>query len=750
MATQVEESPSTEASPWYGKVFECWRNRNRVSPGRVELPDCDFFIVAPRRTLRVLRPTLKSGWYYESTIDRPESINDNFFARWSRRPHPSGNCRCSFRQSAGALSTNEERIISAELNRIRTSLCEAEKNARDIEELEQRVSVNLQKLRNNSQLADHADHQAIASSILTTDHRSFEQNAKHQIIKDLERYINTLLEEILDDTVKHVTEVEKKGVRHPEVSWQQTDDFANKSRPDESKEEVSIKRDERGSLIDSFVAGKKHERWAVKSRGKKQFAKVPINEGYVNPAFVGSTDRLASLDFDRATEKHANLYLGIPANTESITSEQLDCVDSGINSVETIEFQPDQEASFEQSLLRIIDEKLGRGPVTSDPEEDITERNLPKAGVEKHRIDSQETTRTWTKLETTESGTRTIERLEDTVNAQSDFGKLRLEFQNNDQEPSLNGGALSRLGAKLKETSPIKVADSPIELKDYRKEWSELGGISSQGSTRRDLQDSVTFRRNRKPTIVFLHGFGSSAEIFEHQLQYFSSLGYPCIAPDMLGHGMSSAPGRSRDYHFGKLLKDLDAVLHHYAFKPGEKCVLVAHNYGCSFATALAYKYDSNIHQLVLISGGGPTPLAPPSTESTGHCCLRAILAPLLMCGLHRDILYSARGRQHPYCGQESTEQWPSHMKYVLDGMIWPEGDYVFHRRICTPTLLVHGLRDNKVSLVQECQMERTMMKAFLEAIPMAGHSPMTECPQQLNHMIHCFIDLWKNKKWQH
>lgn len=264
-------------------------------------------------------------------------------------------------------------------------------------------------------------------------------------------------------------------------------------------------------------------------------------------------------------------------------------MDSGINSVETIEFQPDQEASFEQSLLRIIDEKLGRGPATNNPGEDITERNFPEgiSDVEEHqRIDPQETAETWTKLETTatNSNSQTTERLEDTVNAQADFGKLRLEFQDNDQEAALNGGALSKLGAKigakLKETQPIKAADSPIELKDYRKEWSELGRISSQGSTRRNLQDSVTFRRNRKPTIVFLHGFGSSAEIFEHQLQYFSSLGYPCIAPDMLGHGMSSAPGRSRDYHFSKLLKDLDAVLHHYAFKPGEKCVLVAHNYG--------------------------------------------------------------------------------------------------------------------------------------------------------------------------
>ncbi|EFN79856.1 Abhydrolase domain-containing protein 8 [Harpegnathos saltator] len=791
MATQVEENPSpsspppsppppppTEASPWYGKVFECWRNRNRVSPGRVELPDCDFFIVAPRRTLRVLRPTLKSGWYYESTIDRPESINDNFFARWSRRPHPSGNCRCSFRQSAGALAvSNEERIISAELNRIRTSLCEAEKNARDMEELEQRVSVNLQKLRDNP-LAGHVDYQTSDALPTTTDrHRSFEQSAKHQIVKDLERYINTLLEEILDDTVKHVAEVEKNGVRQSKVAWQQTDVLTNKSRPDESKEEVPATRNGRGSFVDVdlSVADNKRQEWRCggKNRGgKKQFAKVnEVNEGYVNPAFVGSTDQLASIELDRATEKHADLYLGIPAHItpENIAPErETDCVDSGINSVETIELQPDQEASFEQSLLRIIDEKLGRGPTTNNPGEDSTEEILPKAVslAEEHSSDSdQGAAKTWSKVrETAETtaehvidsaGSETMEQLEDNnqVNAQTDFDKLRLEFRNNDHEPSLNGGeAPSKLGAKLKETLPIpaEATDSPIELRDYRKGWSELDGISSRGSTRRDLPDSVTFRRNRKPTIVFLHGFGSSAEIFEHQLQYFSSLGYPCIAPDMLGHGMSSAPGRSRDYHFGKLLKDLDAVLHHYAFKPGEKCVLVAHNYGCSFATALAYKYDSNVHQLVLISGGGPTPLAPPSTESAGHCCLRAILAPLLMCGLHRDILYSARGRQHPYCGQESMEQWPSHMKYVLDGMIWPEGDYVFHRRICTPTLLVHGLRDNKVSLVQECQMERTMMKAFLEAIPMAGHSPMTECPQQLNHMIHCFIDLWKNKKWQH
>jgi len=186
MATKVEKSlPPATGSPWYGKVFECWRKRNQISPGTVELPDCDFFSVAPRRTLRVLKPALKSGCYYESTaVDRPESINDNFFSRWARRPHPSGNCRCSFRQSAGALSSTEERIISAELNRIRTSLREANKDAGELEDLKQRVSLNLRKLRDHS-IAEQIANEAHLSSMLTAD-RSFEQSAKQQIVKELE------------------------------------------------------------------------------------------------------------------------------------------------------------------------------------------------------------------------------------------------------------------------------------------------------------------------------------------------------------------------------------------------------------------------------------------------------------------------------------------------------------------------------------------------------------------------------------
>nr|XP_003701670.1 PREDICTED: uncharacterized protein LOC100877200 [Megachile rotundata]XP_012136847.1 PREDICTED: uncharacterized protein LOC100877200 [Megachile rotundata] len=777
----MEAEEAIPATPWYTKFFEYWRNRNRVGPGKVELPDCDFFIVGPRRTLRILKPTLKSGWYYENTSDRPESIVDNFFTRWSRRPHSSGNCRCSFRQSR-RLSTAEEQIISAELNRIRTSLCEAEKSEHGIEELEQRVSVNLQKLQvpeNEPAKTEEKDASATNDNdgVDKKDQQASEQKIKNKIVKDLEKYINVLLEEILDDTVRYIAGAEDTLIKDPRVGNKENGSERSSMDKETSNERKSEDDEPFKDISFSF-------------HPEKQETESKENEGYVNRGFIGSANDPDSLDF----------YL-----RPEVTLEQLDCVDSGINSVETIEFQPDQEPSLEQSLLRIIDEKLGRTPLLlrnswedlsgtggqeNDPRGQPTKRAdgtmIPRSGEQLTNEGSEVTGKNDAeRSKPQDSSVRAVQQgidistdnlesadqqpakqLEETVNEAS-FEKLRLEFKDNESSfRPKKSNAMAKLKEKLC-VNPVESDESlensswnekmgrfelrteaaPIELEDYRKTWPNIEDMDPSMGDEQTPLDLVTFRRNRKPMIVFLHGFGSSADIFEHQLQYFSALGYPCIAPEMLGHGMSSAPSRSRDYHFNKLLKDLDTILCHYAFRPGQKCVLVAHNYGCSFAAALACKYDTSIHQLVLISGGGPTPLAAPSTESAGHCCLRAILAPFLMCGLHRDILYSARGRQHPYCGPEPPEQWPSHMKHVLDGMVWPEGDYVFHRRICTPTLLIHGLRDNKVSLVQECQMERTMLKAFLEAIPTAGHTPMTDCPEQVNHMIHCFIDLWKNKK---
>jgi len=113
------------------------------------------------------------------------------------------------------------------------------------------------------------------------------------------------LEEILDDTVKHVTVVGKDSVQH---SWQRMKNNSMKSQPDESKEQISIRKDGDNSFIDvnsRLPADKTQEQWTMENESKSQFAKVSIGEGYVNPAFVGSTNELTSLDFDCSARKHS-------------------------------------------------------------------------------------------------------------------------------------------------------------------------------------------------------------------------------------------------------------------------------------------------------------------------------------------------------------------------------------------------------------------------------------------------------------
>ncbi len=67
-------------------------------------------------------------------------------------------------------------------------------------------------------------------------------------------------------------------------------------------------------------------------------------------------------------------------------------------------------------------------------------------------------------------------------------------------------------------------------------------------------------------------------------------------------------------------------------------------------------------------------------------------------------------------------------------------GDASYHRKITIPTLLTYGIKDTLVSLVEMCEMERTLPKAYLELIPLAGHMLMQDQPDKLNAMLKKFI----------
>ncbi|XP_066247273.1 protein ABHD8-like [Euwallacea similis] len=282
--------------------------------------------------------------------------------------------------------------------------------------------------------------------------------------------------------------------------------------------------------------------------------------------------------------------------------------------------------------------------------------------------------------------------------------------------------------------------DSAFAHRNYsRKSNGKISRTSSPSNLKRCVHNRL------KPLIMLIHGLGTTADIWNILMHNLSFNGFEVVAPDLLGHGFSSAPNKASLYQFTNILSQIMSVFDYFMKKDDKrKCILIGHSYGCSLITALYPNRATRIAQLILISGGGPTPLAPPAdmNDISPYGWAHNLCYPFMYCGLKRSFFYSSRGKNFKFFEEESTV--PPHLReFLIQGQYWPEGDASFHRRILAPTLLVHGLQDKSVTLVQECEMERTIPRSFLELIPDAGYMAMLESPEHLTHMISCFLEMW-------
>ena len=67
--------------------------------------------------------------------------------------------------------------------------------------------------------------------------------------------------------------------------------------------------------------------------------------------------------------------------------------------------------------------------------------------------------------------------------------------------------------------------------------------------------------REGKPTILFCHGFPSTADDWRCVVPLFQAKGYGVIVPDMLGYGGTDKPTDPKEYAFSKMSKDLTDIL---------------------------------------------------------------------------------------------------------------------------------------------------------------------------------------------
>jgi pimeloyl-ACP methyl ester carboxylesterase len=87
------------------------------------------------------------------------------------------------------------------------------------------------------------------------------------------------------------------------------------------------------------------------------------------------------------------------------------------------------------------------------------------------------------------------------------------------------------------------------------------------------------------PLMIFVHGWPALSIMWREQLEYFSALGYRCVAPDMRGYGGSSVPPRPEDYALEQITTDMVELLRGLG---AARAIWVGHDWGGPVVWALA------------------------------------------------------------------------------------------------------------------------------------------------------------------
>uniref|UniRef100_UPI0037E7F487 protein ABHD8 n=1 Tax=Semicossyphus pulcher TaxID=241346 RepID=UPI0037E7F487 len=336
-------------------------------------------------------------------------------------------------------------------------------------------------------------------------------------------------------------------------------------------------------------------------------------------------------------------------------------------------------------------------------------------------------------------------------------------YQNGDTEP--NSTVEVDLADCANSSPPVDMPEPTSESASPLKEGpSEAGAGGDAPAAAQAEQPQQPRRRRKKPkrTVVidcerkisacrgshsdvalfFIHGVGGSLDIWGSQLDFFSRLGYEVIAPDLAGHGASSAPQIAAAYTFYALAEDMRLIFKRYARK---RNILIGHSYGVSFCTFLAHEYPEQIHKMVMINGGGPTALEPSlcSIFNLPTCVLHC-LSPLLAWSFLKAGFARQGAKEKQLLRDNNAFNVSSFvLRAMMSGQYWPEGDEVYHAELTVPILLIHGMHDKFVPIEEDQRMAEILLMAFLKVLEDGSHMIMMECPDAVNTLLHEFF-LWE------
>jgi 4,5:9,10-diseco-3-hydroxy-5,9,17-trioxoandrosta-1(10),2-diene-4-oate hydrolase len=241
------------------------------------------------------------------------------------------------------------------------------------------------------------------------------------------------------------------------------------------------------------------------------------------------------------------------------------------------------------------------------------------------------------------------------------------------------------------------------------------------------------------PPVLFIHGWGCSAYVFNQNLPVVSDAGFRSIAVDLKGHGLSDKPVHPRDYQVESLIEHLHEILDALGL---HRPALVGHSLGGALIYHFAAHYPERVHCLGLLS---PVGLKGVPLMGLYRAMTPRLLTPLLRRvrsrAFVRIALRRVYGKRGHYTSQDIEEyfapaQFPEYavaMRQLLHSYDWSAAT---HRRLKTVDVPAIGLWGTLDHLMPDDGMgvfAPLLPKISLRAISDAGHVIPQETPDDVN-----------------